>query len=137
MSRTILPAAAAAAAALLALLAACAAERPAATLRLEGRQVFLEADRPLRGLQVDLEWDPTLTVTAIEAGPDAERLNLVRVDVAMAAPRARVVITDTRRLRLPVRGAILRIDAEGEGAVRLVGALGAGDGPAPLEVELR
>jgi hypothetical protein len=91
---------------------------PDVTVRAEGRDVILDGNRPLRAVLVDLEWDPSLTVNAITAAADAERMNLLRVE--LAATTARVLLTDTRRIRLPERGTLLHVDATGDGEIRIV-----------------
>ncbi len=130
------PLAALAPAALLALLAtSCGGSAgPDASVRIEGREVVLDGDRPLRAIRVDLEWDPSLSVNAITAAAGAERMNLLRVDLTGA--RARVLLADTRRLRLPPSGALLHIDATGDGQVRIVDVQAAEDGARLVSVEV-
>lgn len=111
---------------------------------INGPDVVLEAPVPLRGLQVDLEWDPGVTVAGISAGPDVERLDLFRVRRYGDDRSARLVVTDTRKVKLPLRGVVARIEASaadgGAGAaakIRAVAALGADEDAAPVEFEVR
>lgn len=103
-------------------------------LRVDGHGVILDGTRPLRALRVDLEWDASLSVTGIAAGADAERMNLIRVD--MAGNGARVLLADTRRLQLPPRGELLHVEAAGEGAIRIVDVEAAENGGRLVEVEV-
>ncbi len=105
---------------LLLLVAACASENPkgGVSVRADGSDVVLEGDRPLRALVLDLAWDTAGGVTTIAAGPDAARMNEVKSLIAADGLHARVVLTDSRQLRLPSRGVILHTD----GAIRIVDA---------------
>src|SRR5688572_32923630 len=82
------------------------------TVAVEGDVITLDADRALRAVRIDLEWDASLNVTAIEAAPDVARMNLFRV--AIDGQGARVLIADSRKLRLPIRGDLVRVVATGE-----------------------
>ena len=106
------------------------------TLRVLGRDVVLEGTRPLRGLELDLAWDAGLAVDAVTLGADAERMNLFRVDLRADGRSARVVLTDLRKLRLPVRGSLLHIEASGDGEVRIVRAVAAGDAAEAVPIEV-
>lgn len=124
--------------ALASVLLACGSSQPNLTVRVADRTVILECDEALRALELDLEWDASLSVKAINPGPDVARLNLVRANISMDKPRARVVLTDTRKLRLPRRGVILEVEADGDGQgqIRITSAMGANDGPVPVPVSL-
>lgn len=123
---------------LLVALAACGGTASATvSVRVEGREVVLEGDRGLRGIQLELELDAALGFTGVVAGADAERMNLVRARADESGTRARVLLSDTRRVKLPVRGTVLRIEGTGEGSVRIVSALGADESGQPVEIEVR
>jgi hypothetical protein len=105
------------------------------SLRVDGRDVILDGTRPLRAIRVDLAWDASLAVTAITSAPDAERMNLLRVEIT--GTTARVLLADTRRLRLPPSGTLLHIDATGDGTIRIIDVEAVEDGArlVPVEVE--
>lgn len=101
------------------LAAACSGDaRPGYDVRVEGDALVLDGEKPLRAVRVDLAWDEGTTVTAITAGEAAGRMNIFRASIDAEARTARVLISDWRKLRLPVRGEIARVDASG--AVRVV-----------------
>lgn len=111
---------------------------------VDGQNVVLEAPVALRGLQVDLEWEPGVTVAGISAGPDVERLDLFRVRLYGDGRSARLIVTDTRKVKLPLRGVVARLEAStadgsaGAAAkIRAVAALGADEDAAPVELEVR
>jgi hypothetical protein len=102
----------------------------------------------LRALQGRLTFDPqAVTVTKVEAGDDAKRLDRVFFsDPQKAAGSLVVGLGDTRRVKLPARGALLRFylePAAGKASLALEDPLGAIDegqrvslAPTRLEVTL-
>jgi hypothetical protein len=89
----------------------------------------------LRAVQARITYDPaTLRVAKVEPGADSERLDRIFFnDPAKAAGSLVVGLADTRRVRLPARGALIRLTVEPVGdaeraQVRVEEALGAGDG---------
>jgi hypothetical protein len=110
---------------LLALCVACSGSASApVSVHAEGTTITVDGDVALRALVLDLSWDPSLAVTEITAGPDANRLDLIRTRIE--GTTARVLLSDTRKLTLPQRGTILTLTATGTGNVRIVSADGAG-----------
>lgn len=100
------------------LIVACGGAGDGPTIRVDGRHVVVDGEKPLRAVLVDLEWEATLDVTAIAPAADAERMNLARVSID--GTRARVLLSDTRGIPMPARGTLLHVDATGDGAIRLV-----------------
>ena len=122
-------------AALLAL-AGCDSAAAPARLRVDGHAVVLETTTPVRGLLLDLDWDDALKVDRIDPGAGVIRLNVVRAARSSGSPRARVLLTDSRRLELPTRGAVVELEATGPGSLRVVSAQAAGEGGVPIDVEV-
>lgn len=90
------------------LVAACAGdERPGYDVRVDGEAIVLEGERPLRAVRIDLAWDEG--TPEIAAGEAAERMNIFRAAVDAEARTARILISDWRKLRLPVRGELARV----------------------------
>jgi hypothetical protein len=106
-------------------------------VKADGRTVIVEGNRALRAMLVELEWDADLEVTAVRAGDDAARLTVFETDFEPGAHRAKVVIADGRGVRLPARGTLVTVDATGSGALRVVRAEGADDGPSAVDIEVR
>jgi hypothetical protein len=121
------------------LLAACAGGGggPSAVVSVSGNEISIEGDTPLRALKLKVEWDASLQVTAITAGKDASRMNVVRTDLVDGATSAQVLLTDTRRIHLPSRGVVVHVEGTGSGAVRVVGADGAGDDGQAAEMVIK
>lgn len=87
----------------------------------------------LRALQAQVTYDKTaLRLTKVEPGKEAERMDRVFFTDLKKANGAIVVgITDTRRVLLPARGALIRLHFEprgsGKGMVKVESPLGALD----------
>ena len=85
---------------------------------------------------LDLGWDASLGVTEVTAGPDGARMNLFRAELAEDGTGARVILTDSRKLSLPVRGSLVHLTADGDGEIRILAAEGAGNEGEPVEIEI-
>jgi len=120
---------------LLVCLAACAqTERGSGVaVRTDGQQVLVEGNRAMRALVVELEWDGE--VTALVPGPDAARLTIFETDWEPGTRHAKVLVSDGRGVKLPARGAV--IEAQGTGALRILSAEAAEDGPRAVDVEVK
>jgi hypothetical protein len=103
------------------LLVGCGSSEPAAhvDVTVDGRSVRIDGATALRGVQLELTWDEGLHVSAISAGADAARLDLVRVHLGDDGKSARVLLSDTRKVALPAHGELLHVVAEGDGALHL------------------
>jgi hypothetical protein len=110
---------------------------PSAVVSVAGQEISIEGDTPLRALRLRLSWDPTLQVSAITAGKDADRMNVVRTDLTDGATEAQVLLTDTRKIHLPSRGVVLHVEATGTGTLRVVGADAAADGGQAAQVVIK
>lgn len=106
-------------------------EAPVA-VAMDGSDITLDGSASLRALRLELDWAPGVQVTAITAGKDAARLNLVRSRIGTTT--ATVLLADSRRLQLPKRGRILHLEASGP--VRVISAVGADDRPAVVAVSV-
>jgi hypothetical protein len=119
---------------------ACSSASPTTapvTVTVDGADVRLDGDLPLRALRLDLGWDATLTVSQIDLGADDQALNIWRVQMNPDGVSARVLISDTRKVHLPQRGAVVHLTTSGAGRVRVLDVDAAADGPAPVTVEIR
>jgi hypothetical protein len=102
------------------LLVACAGEG-GPRVRVDGRSVWLEAEAPVRGVELELAWDEGVQVTSVEAGADVARLDLVRARLSEDGRSARVVISDTRGVAVPARAELVHVVGTGTGTLRVVG----------------
>jgi hypothetical protein len=121
------------------ILTACASGGggPSTVVSLAGQEISIEGDTPMRALRLTLSWDPGLQVTAITAGKDATRMNIMRTDLTDGATTAQVLLSDTRKIHLPSRGVVVHVETQGSGALRVVSAEAAADGGQAAQVVIR
>ena len=110
---------------------------PWSAVHVEGSTIVLEGNRALRALEIDLAWDSGLTVSGFSAGADVARLNLVRSFVPADAQQARVLISDTRKVRMPSHGEVLKVTVAGSGTLRVTAAQAADVDGKVVAVEVR
>ena len=106
------------------LLAACGSE-PRVHVHADGASLAIDGDVALRAVHVKLQWTPCASFTAAAAGPDAAQLNMVRLQLDPDGCGGQVVVTDTRRIRLPARGSIVAFTAASDTVIRVLSAQGA------------